>query len=113
MRPRSDPGQSPDALISSASARMDSRSIFLRACQGLGRISLMGTMTFMTTPPPVPAVGEMNCLVSFYHAMLELSTNARPRAKLFRQASSRGVATLVSPPFAHPAGRDPSRHQGG
>src|SRR5262245_25101330 len=67
MRPRSDPGQRPDALISSARLRIASRSIFLRAWYGFGRMSLMGTTTFMRTPPPMPQLFSSECLVRFYH----------------------------------------------
>src|SRR4026207_851904 len=82
MRPRSDPGQSPDALISSARLRIASRSIFFRAWYGFGRMSLMGTTTFMRTPPPMPQLFSREWLNRFYHTGARAVKQSEPRVKI-------------------------------
>src|SRR6187455_1188295 len=89
MRPRSDPGQRPDALISSARLRMASRSMVLRAWYGFGRMSLMGTTTFMTTPPPMPQLFSSECLVRLYHASARAVKQSEPRAATSRAPQNR------------------------
>src|SRR6185436_8147554 len=86
MRPRSDPGQSPDALISSARLRIASRSIFFRAWYGFGRMSLMGTTTFMRTPPPMPQPFSREWLNTFYHTGARAVKQSEPRATTPRRA---------------------------
>src|SRR6185369_11888555 len=119
MRPRSDPGQSPDALISSARLRIASRSIFFRAWYGFGRMSLMGTTTFMRTPPPLPQLFSREWLNRFYHtgarAVKQSEARAKsPRRDVFRRRGaeifSRGRKTPRGAPEKIPRARSPLRN---